>query len=126
MELPANAINWFEIAVSDFNRAKKFYSTIYAYDMPEMDMGPAKMGILLYDNMKGVGGAIVKMEGHNPSLDGTRVYLNGGEDLNVVLNRVEGAGGKIIAAKTEVAPGMGFWAAFEDTEGNYVCLHSMK
>ncbi|OGU25124.1 MAG: hypothetical protein A2X66_01015 [Ignavibacteria bacterium GWA2_54_16] len=35
-----NAINWFEIPVADFERAKKFYSTIYDFDMPEFPMGP--------------------------------------------------------------------------------------
>lgn len=44
-----HAINWFEIPVADFDRAKKFYETIFAYQMPESQMGPARMGFLLYD-----------------------------------------------------------------------------
>ena len=48
MEL-SNALNWFEIPVSDFDRAKKFYETIFDYQMPENQMGPARMGFLLYD-----------------------------------------------------------------------------
>ncbi len=39
MEMQKNAINWVEIPVSDFSRAKKFYSIIYDYEMPEMMMG---------------------------------------------------------------------------------------
>ena len=58
-----HAINWFEIPVADFDRAKKFYETIFAYQMPESQMGPARMGFLLYDFQNGGrGGAIV----HNP------------------------------------------------------------
>jgi predicted enzyme related to lactoylglutathione lyase len=39
-----NALNWFEIPVSDFERGKKFYETIFDYQMPEMQMGPVHMG----------------------------------------------------------------------------------
>jgi len=59
-----NAINWIEIPVSDFERAKKFYSAIFDFEMPEMQMGPQLMGFLLYDQPGGgIGGAIVKGEG---------------------------------------------------------------
>ncbi|WP_395094316.1 nitrilase-related carbon-nitrogen hydrolase [Armatimonas sp.] len=34
MEMVTHAINWFEIPVSDFERAKAFYSAIFAYEMP--------------------------------------------------------------------------------------------
>ena len=30
---PGNALNWFEIPVSDFERSKKFYETIFDYQM---------------------------------------------------------------------------------------------
>jgi len=43
MEL-GNALNWFEIPVADFDRAKKFYETIFNYQMPESMMGPSRMG----------------------------------------------------------------------------------
>jgi hypothetical protein len=48
-----HAINWFEIPVADFDRAKNFYETIFAYQMPESQMGPARMGFLLYDFQNG-------------------------------------------------------------------------
>jgi len=55
----ANAINWFEIPVTDFGRAKKFYSTIFGVDMYEQMMGPHQMGFFPGE---GVSGAIVKAE----------------------------------------------------------------
>lgn len=122
-----NAISWVEIPVTDFERARVFYSKIFDYEMPEMMMGPHQMGFLLYDQEKGgIGGAIVKGEGYTPTSAGTKVYLNGGEDLSVVLNRVVPAGGKVLLDKTLIAPGMGFYASFEDTEGNHISLHSMN
>ncbi len=122
-----HAINWFEIPVSDFDRAKKFYSKIYDYDMPEMMMGEDRIGILLYDRAGGgVGGAIVKGKDYRVGKDGAKIYLAAGSDLSVVLNRVAGAGGKEIMGKTEVAPGLGHMALIEDTEGNLIYLHSDK
>jgi uncharacterized protein len=128
MEMLHNAIAWFEIPVLDFERAQGFYSKIYDYEMPEMQMGPARMGFLLSDSAKGgIGGAIVHAsEGYVPSKLGHKIYLNGGKNLNVVLDRVAGAGGQLGIPKTLIAPEMGYYASFWDTEGNEVHLHSME
>jgi predicted enzyme related to lactoylglutathione lyase len=128
MEMLTNAIAWFEIPVDNFDRAKKFYSAVFDFEMPEMEMGPNRMGILLYDQAGGgVGGAIVKgKEGYTPAKTGAKIYLNGGADLAVVLARVEKAGGRITLPKMLIAPDVGYMAFFEDTEGNEIGLHSMQ
>ena len=128
MEL-GNALNWFEIPVSDFDRAKKFYETIFSYEMPESQMGPSRMGFFLHDFNGGkVGGAIVHYpEFYTPSDNGSLIYLNCQPDLQIVLDRVEQAGGKILNAKSLISPeqNLGYWALINDTEGNRVALHSM-
>lgn len=48
-------------------------------------------------------------------------YLNGGDDLEAPLSRVEMAGGKVLVPKTSLGPN-GFMAQFLDTEGNRVAL----
>jgi predicted enzyme related to lactoylglutathione lyase len=123
-----HAINWFELPVIDFDRAKRFYETIFDYQMPENQMGPARMGFLLYDFQNGGrGGAIVhNPELYTPSANGTLVYLNCDPDLSLVSGRVVSAGGKILREKTQVGPNLGYWALIVDTEGNRVALHSMK
>jgi predicted enzyme related to lactoylglutathione lyase len=122
-----NAISWFEIPVADFGRAKTFYQKIFDFEMPEMEMGPLMMGILPHDrDGGGVGGAICFGEGYKPSShDGPKVYLTAGDDLNTVLNRVAGAGGQVLVPKTLIAPDMGYFAFFSDSEGNVVGLYSM-
>jgi len=120
-----NALSWFEIPVEDFERARRFYSTIFAFDMPIMPMGDATLGILPFDNAGGgVGGAINKHTSAKPSPHGTLVYLNAGKDLSPVLARVAPAGGRVVMPKTMVTPEIGHIALFEDTEGNVVGLHS--
>jgi predicted enzyme related to lactoylglutathione lyase len=126
-----NALNWFEIPVSDFARAKKFYETIFNYQMPESKMDDATMGFLLFDFEGGkVGGAIVHHPGlHTPSQTGALVYLNCNPDLQIILDRVNAAGGKIVSQKTQVSAEqehLGFWALIHDCEGNRVALHSGK
>lgn len=126
MEMLDNSITWFEIPVTDFERAKKFYSEIYDYEMPDVTVGQVRMGFLLYEQQPHrVGGAICLGPGYKPSQQGTLPYLNGGDDLNTVLNRVEKAGGKIVVSKTEVNQ-QGYFAKFIDTEGNLIALHSRK
>ena len=124
-----NSINWFEIPVTDFDRAKKFYETIFVYEMPEMLMGSLRMGFFLYDMPSGkVGGAICLGRGLVPSQHGTLVYLNCQPDLLVVSDRVEAAGGVILTSKAKISEkqDLGFWSTILDTEGNKVALHSMS
>ena len=121
----ANAINWFEIPAKNFERAKSFYETILEIEIHVMPHPMYKYGIFPADMQSGqVGGGLVEGEGYEPSTKGSLVYLNGGEDLTVILSRVEKAGGKIILPKTSIGEN-GFMAHFEDTEGNKMALHSM-
>lgn len=121
-----NAINWFEIPVKDFDRAKAFYATLLGADVQEMPHPSLRYGMLPCDMMNGgVGGGIVQGEGFEPSMTGALIYLNGGDDLAIPLSKVEAAGGKIILPKTSIGPN-GFMAHFTDTEGNKIALHSMK
>jgi uncharacterized protein len=125
----ANAISWFEIPVRDIDRAMKFYATVFNTQLQKQDMGTSVMAFLP-SSQHGVGGAIVQVHdkawGYQPSHSGTIVYLNGGDDLSTPLSRVEAAGGKVITPKTDIGQGFGYFAFFEDTEGNRVGLHSMK
>ena len=121
----ANVINWFEIPAKNFERACDFYGAILEGDIHKMDHpNGTNYGFLPGFSQQEVGGAIVKGEGYEPSGKGSVVYLNGGNDLSVVLSRVEQAGGRILMPKTSLGEN-GFMAHFADTEGNRVALHSM-
>jgi hypothetical protein len=125
MEMLKNALNWFEIPVADFERAQAFYARIFDFEMHENTMAGVRMGFFLFDpEQAGIGGAIVTGERYTPSDSGTMVYLNGGSDLKIVLDRIETAGGSIVMGKTQISPEIGYMALFLDTEGNRVALHS--
>lgn len=122
-----SAINWYEIPVSDLNRAKKFYSTVLGYELADMPMPglPFKYSRFPVEQGEGVGGVLVEGPGYKPSAEGTMVYLNCGEDLSGSLSKVEKAGGKILLQKTPVGA-IGFMAQFIDSEGNRVAFFSPK
>jgi predicted enzyme related to lactoylglutathione lyase len=98
--------------------------------MPESQMGPSRMGFFLYDFKGGkAGGAIVHYpDFYTPSDNGSLIYLNCQPDLQVMLDKVESAGGEILKNKTLISPeqNLGYWALIKDTEGNRVALHSMQ
>ncbi|TDU81005.1 hypothetical protein EI77_00307 [Prosthecobacter fusiformis] len=122
--MKTNAINWFEIYVTDLGRARTFYETILEGKLQDAGMDGCEMAIFPYDNMAGIGGALTKMEGCKPGPGGTIVYLNVEGDLDGVLSRIPAAGGKVIRDRLAIPP-HGFIGIFEDPEGNVVGLHSM-
>lgn len=122
----ANVISWFEIPVTDMDRATTFYRTLLDVDLQKAEMGGDSYtffpGVM---ESVSVSGALVQSAQVVPSDKGTVVYLNGGDDLAAPLSRVESAGGRVLMPKTSIGEGMGYFALFLDTEGNKVGLFSM-
>jgi len=120
-----NVINWFQIPVANFERAVKFYNKIFSIELLESQAIGARVAIFPHD-MKGgaVGGALYHGSNFTPSGDGTVIMLNAGDDLSVVLSRIEETGGKISMQKTPINNNNGYIAYFTDSEGNRVGLHS--
>ena len=107
-----NAISWFEIGATDLGRATKFYETIFGVQLDAMDTPQIKMRMFpLKDMMSGVGGAVVNSgEFHKPSAtEGVLIYLNGNPDVQLILDKIEKAGGQIIVPKTQISPEYATW-----------------
>jgi predicted enzyme related to lactoylglutathione lyase len=124
MSSETNALNWFEIPVTDIGRAKAFYEAIFEINMEEMEMPGMKYAMFPAGAMNGkVGGGLAQSPVHTPGTTGAIIYLNANPDLQQVLDRIEAAGCKITMPKTSIGPN-GFMAFFTDTEGNSMALHS--
>lgn len=120
-----NLVSIIEIPTTDLKRAITFYKSILAVNIEEAEMGDVKMGIL--PSTEGtVNVVLANGSGYNPTNNGSVIYLNGGDNLQTILDKVEPNGGKITVPKTEISPEMGFFALFTDTEGNKLGLHSTK
>ena len=127
-----NAITWFEIPVTDMNRAKKFYETIFDMEMKtqymeetneELTFFPFKPDIIRATSGR-VSGTLVKNNRVKPSDHGTMVYLNANPVIQKILDKIEPAGGKVILPKKKIMAG--YVAVFMDTEGNKVGLHATE
>lgn len=120
-----NLISIVEIPTADFSRAVKFYQSILNVSIEEIVMDGTRMGVL--PNEEGtVNLCLVKGNDYNPTTEGVVVYLNAGNNLQPMLNKVEQNGGQVIVPKTEISPEIGFFALFIDTEGNKLGLHSTQ
>ncbi|MBW8687948.1 VOC family protein [Chitinophaga rhizophila] len=127
--MPKHAVSWFEIPVHDLDRARKFYSQILHYEMPEESLGFKRKAYFQFNKEQGgIGGALVQGTDYLPSQRGTLVYLYAGDDLTGVMDRVEAAGGKIELDKRPVSElqDMGYFAIIFDPDGNRVGLYSSK
>lgn len=113
----------FEIPATDLSRAVAFYESILDISIETMEFTGMEMGIFPYEGQV-ITGVIIKGEGYTPSADGVTIYLNAGEDLQPILDKVEESGGQIILPKTAHADESGFFALFLDTEGNRLGLNS--
>ncbi len=115
-------ITWFEIPVLNLQRATAFYNHIYGIEMEKTEMNDYSMAV--FPVTTGIGGALVKGQGCVPSETGSLIYLNGGRNLQPILDRVEDAGGRIIMPKTKINDEAGHFALFIDSEGNKLAINS--
>ena len=119
-------VNWFEVPVSDLDRAIAFYKQIFACEMEATEIGNMKMAFFPAEDMSGgATGALMLNESYVPSHEGTLVYFST-PDVAEPLSKVAKAGGKVMLEKTQISPEHGYMCVFEDTEGNRVALHSNK
>lgn len=116
-------ISMFEIPATDISRAINFYEALLDINIEKMDVDGMQMGILPYEGQM-VTGVIIQADGYKPSADGVTLYLNAGENLQVVLDRVEKNGGQTIVPKTAHADDSGYFALFIDSEGNRMALNA--
>jgi len=115
----------FEIPSTDIDRSVKFYENLFEIKIEKMEVNGMKMGIFPTEGQANVG-IILQAEGYNPSANGVTIYLNAGDDLQNVLEKVPQNGGKIIIPKTPHADQNGFFAIFTDCDGNRLGLNSPR
>ena len=116
-------VSIFEIPATEISRAVEFYQAILDIKIEKMDIPEMQMGLFPIEGQMTFG-VIIQGEGYTPSANGVTIYLDGGDDLQVILDKVEKNGGKIIVPKTLHADESGYFALFIDTEGNRLGLHS--
>ena len=122
-----NAVNWFEIPVSDMSRARKFYENVFQREMEEVEAALSDMEMVFFSGTHeapGAMGALVKSKNQKPAqMSGVLIYFSC-QNITDELERVEKAGGSVLMPRTPIGE-HGFIALIQDTEGNRIGMHSM-
>lgn len=120
-----NPVNWFDISVSNLDRAKKFYETVFNIKLVDFPIEWGKQSAFPSDHTGlNITGALVEKEDRVANGNNTLIYFES-EDCVTEEARVEEAGGKVIKPKMSIGE-FGFVAILMDTEGNTIGLHSRK
>ena len=129
MDKQQNIVGWFEIPVTNMERAIKFYETLFEIKLSRNTMGNLDMA-WFPGNMEGPGAAgslVYNPEMYKPSSEGTLVYFSSQYgDVSRELSKIEEAGGTVVMPKTLIAEDIGYMAICIDSEGNRIALHSQK
>lgn len=119
-------VTWFEIPVNNMIRAKTFYEEVFDVTIELHNFGGMEMGWFPHKEGEPLAtGTLISQESYIPSKEGTLVYF-ASNDVQIELDRVEAAGGKLYKPKTQISPEHGYMGVFIDTEGNRIALHSQK
>lgn len=108
----------FEIPADDIDRARKFYSELFGWEIEKWDDPKANIDYWMINTTdskgeKGVGGGLTKrMHPQHRITD----YI-GVKSVDEHSSKVQELGGKIVVPKTPV-PGIGYFAVCVDTENN--------
>ncbi|WP_372652815.1 VOC family protein [Draconibacterium sp.] len=127
--MQSNAVGWFEVPVTNMDRAIKFYETVLDIKLDRNQMEPLDMAWFpMTDESYGSAGSLVcHTEYYTPSTNGVVIYfIAHSGDLSNELSRVEEAGDKVLQPKTKISDEYGYMALLIDTEGNRVALHSRE
>jgi predicted enzyme related to lactoylglutathione lyase len=115
----SNKVLHFDIFADDPKRAERFYSEALGWKFEKWD-GPMEYWMITAgsESEKGINGGMSKREGEwakkGASIGAVTI---GTDDLDVALEKIKNAGGKVVMEKAAIA-GVGWMANFKDPEGN--------
>ena len=113
-------IAFVEIPTTDFERAVKFYSSVFKMDLSSVCCDDnEKMAFFPTGE-----GAIVYSSHVRPSESGVLVSLTVPDSIEATISRIEQENCKVIIPKTKIeAEGMGYFAVCTDSENNKIGLY---
>lgn len=123
--MPHNPVIWFELYVTDLDRARAFYEAVLR--RPLAPLGAEGLEMWAFEDLPGAdgaAGALVRApQGMPVGGNSTLVYF-ACDDCATEAARVGPAGGTLVREKMSIGP-FGFVALAKDPDGNMFGLHSM-
>jgi predicted enzyme related to lactoylglutathione lyase len=115
-----NRVVWFDIPVSDLDRAAAFYAAVLGVRVEKAAFGDSSIGVI--EHRDGNGGCLVP-DHEEIAAGGVLIYLNADGRIREAVKQVVPHGGSVIKPTHSIGP-HGFRAIVLDSEGNRVALHS--
>ena len=115
----ANTCVWFEIPVSDLDRARAFYGALMQRDMTRSEDGPNPTVWFTPMDQPGVSGHLYPGK---PAAAGTgpTIHLAAPDALDACMQRIWDNGGSVVSEVIEIPYGRFFYAT--DPDGNSIGL----
>ena len=120
-----NPVFYFEIPVTDMDRAVAFYQRVFGFEFDRQTVDGYEMAFFpRTDDRPGASGALAKGDVYEPSQTGCILYFDV-TDIDEVLRLSEAEGAKLLYPKKDIGAA-GFVAEIEDSEGNRIALNEVK
>ena len=124
--MTTNPVRWFEIYVQDMARALRFYETVFATRLEQLQAGDLEMWAFPQKmEAPGAAGTLVKAPAGIASGGNSTLVYFASDDCAVEAARIEAAGGKLYRDKISIGP-YGFIALAQDPDGNMFGIHSTQ
>ena len=122
MHTPTNPVDYFEIPVTNMDRAIRFYSAVFGFAIERETIDGHEMARFpLHEGAPGITGALAQGTIYQPTQKGVLIYFRT-DSIEESLAAVVDSGGKVLYPYTDNGD-LGFVAEFEDSEGNRIALH---
>lgn len=108
-----NGLCYAEFSAANLERAKSFYNEIFGWEFDSINENYTSF------QTDGIGGGLSKVE--KIKTGGPIVYIQV-RDIDATLEVIGRKGGRTIVSKTKISDEHGFFAHFNDSEGNVMGL----
>jgi uncharacterized protein len=118
-------VHYFEIPVTDMDRAVAYYEKLLAVDLERQNVDGYDMALFPFaDGAPGATGALAKGDVYRPSKEGVVIYFTV-DDIKKTVARASSMGSKILYPVKDIGEA-GYVAEVEDSEGNRLALNQRK
>jgi predicted enzyme related to lactoylglutathione lyase len=115
-----NTITHIEIPAPDLEKAIEFYSRVFNWEIQIIDAGRYAFFKIGDTNTGGGLDAGLRVAEER---QGAQIVVDV-EDIEVSLKEIALAGGNVTIQKTAIGESHGFYAGFQDPNGNHLQIHS--
>lgn len=116
-------VGWFEIPVTDMDRAKAFYQTLLGLELHDLTLANGLQMALFPENEQGGGGALACYpDFYQPGTQGPLLYLQCPDGVGATLERAIDLKARIQVPQSQISEERGYMAVLLDSEGNRIAL----